>query len=93
MEKNAIQFVHVEKGKDAYRIIIDLRPFDNNERNVEVRTEGNTLIVSAAGERNSHSKEEIIKYSQAFDFTEDIDASGITKVREGNKYIITVPFD
>lgn len=93
MEKNAIQFVHVEKDKDAYRIIIDLRPFDNNEKNVEIRTEGNTLIVSAAGERNSHNKEEIIRYSQAFDFAEDIDASEITKVREGSKYIITVPFD
>lgn len=93
MERDASQFIHAEKTNDAYKIIIDLRPFDNNEKNIEVRTEGNTLIINAAGERNVRHKQEIIKYSQAFAFTEDIDTKNITKVREGNHYIITVPFD
>ena len=88
-----IQFVHVEKTEDAYKIIIDLRPFDNNEKNVEVRTEGNTVIINAAGEKNTRHKQEIMKYSQAFAFGEDINANNITKVREGDNYIITVPFD
>lgn len=34
-----------------------------------------------------------MKYSQAFAFGEDINANNITKVREGDNYIITVPFD
>ena len=93
MEKHTAQFVHVEKNDDTYKIIIDLRPFDNNEKNVEVRTEGNTVIINAAGEKNTRSKHEIMKYSQAFAFGEDIDTNNITKVREGSNYIITVPFD
>ncbi|CDE60735.1 unknown [Fusobacterium sp. CAG:439] len=93
MERHAAQFVHVEKTEDAYKIIIDLRPFDNNEKNVEVRTEGNTVIINAAGEKNTRHKQEIMKYSQAFAFGEDINANNITKVREGDNYIITVPFD
>ena len=93
MERKAAQFIHVEKTPDAYKIIIDLKPFDDNEKNVEVKTEGNTLIINAAGERNSHNKQEILRYSQAFAFGEDINTSEITKVREGNNYIITVPFE
>lgn len=93
MDKATAQFVHVEKMDDAYKIIIDLRPFENDEKNVELKTQGNTVIINAAAEKNKHHKNEIIKYSQAFAFGEDIDADNITKVREGNNYIITVPFD
>ena len=93
LAKTASQFVHVEKNADAYKIIIDLRPFDNDERNVEVKTQGNTLIINAAGERNSNHREEVLKYSQAFAFPEHIDTDEITKVREGHNYIITVPYE
>lgn len=91
LAKQASQFVHVEKMADAYKIIIDLRPFDNNEKNVEIKTDGNTLIINAAGEKNSKNHEEILKYTQAFSFSEDIDVDEITKVREGYHYVITVP--
>lgn len=87
------QFFHIEKTPDAYKIIIDLVSFDNNEKNVEIRTEGHTLIINAAGEKTSRHKQEIVKFSQAFAFGDDVDMSGITKVREGNHYIISVPFD
>lgn len=93
LAKTTSQFVHVEKNADSYKIILDLRPFDNDEKNVEVRTQGNTLIINAAGERNLHNHEEVFKYSQAFAFPEHIDTDEITKVREGNNYIITIPFD
>ena len=93
MNRNAAQFIHVEKDADAYRIIIDLRPFDNDEKNVEIKTQGNTLIINAAGERNTHRKTEIVKYSQMLSFGEDAELNEMTKVREGDKYIITIPVD
>ena len=93
MARDTAHFVHVEKTKDAYRIVIDLRPFDNDEKNVEVRTNGNSVIINAAGERNAHNRQEILRYSQTFDFSEDIDTSNITKIRQGNSYIINVPFE
>lgn len=92
-DKHVAQFVHVEKLPDAYRFIIDLRPFDGNEKNVEVRAEGKNLVINAAGEKNSHNKEQILRYNQTFAFGEDINPNNITKVREGNNYIITVPTD
>ncbi len=91
--KNTAQFIHVEKTPDNYKIIIDLSPFDNNEKNVEVNTDGNTLIINAAGENASKHKKEILRYSQAFNFGEDIDTQNITKIRQGDEYVITVPFN
>ncbi len=93
LEKQAANFIHVEQTPDAYRIVIDLRPFDNDEKNIEVKANDNTLTINAAGERTNRNKQEIIRYSQTFAFGEKIDADDITKTREGNNYIITVPFD
>lgn len=91
--KTVSDFIHVEKTPDSYKIVIDLKPFDNNEKNVEVKTEGNTIIINAAGEKNKHNKTEIIRFSQAFNFGDDVDVENMTKIREGNKYIINIPLD
>lgn len=86
-------FIKVDKDKDAYRIVIDLRPFDNDEKNVEISTNGNTVLINATGTKNSHKGREIMRYSQAFDFGENINSQNITRVRQGNEYIITIPLD
>lgn len=93
MAKSTAQFVSIERMPDAYRFVIDLRPFGDDEKNVEIRTQGNNLTINAAGERNSRNKEELVKYSQSFAFTENVNMDEITKVREGHNYIITIPID
>ena len=93
MDEKISGFIHVEKTKDDYKIIIDLKPFDNNEKNVEISTSGNILSINAAGEKNTKNKTEVLKYNQNFTFGDDVDLNNISKVREGNKYIITVPIE
>ena len=87
------QIVHIEKLDDFYKIIIDLKPFDNNEKNVEIKTEGDTLTIHAAGENTKHNRNAILNFSQSFRFPEDVDLTRIAKTREGHNYIITVPID
>lgn len=93
MLQNSAPFIHVDRTKDTYKIVIDLRPFDNNENNVEVKSNGNTVTINAVGEKNSRNGQKIMRYSQTFAFGEQIDTDDITKVRQGNEYIITIPFD
>lgn len=93
LNKSSSQFIRVEKLSNAYRIVIDLRPFDNDERNVEIKAEGNTLIINVAGAKTVRNKQEVIKYSQAIAFGEKINTDEITKVKQGYNYIITIPFD
>lgn len=92
-ERKAANFIRVEKNSDNYKIIIDLTPFDNNEKNVEVVANGNVLTVTAAGEAKKHGHEMITRVSQNFMFDEDVDLSKINKIREGNEYIICVPIE
>lgn len=92
-QRKAENFIRVEKNPDNYKIIIDLRPFDNDEKNVEVTANGNVLTVTAAGETKKHGHEMITKVSQNFMFDENVDLSKINKIREGNDYIIFVPVE
>ena len=92
-EKRVEHFIKVEKTPQNYKVVIDLKPFDNNEKNVEVLTDGNSLTINAAGEREKHGHNEIIKLSQTFSFDDDVDLSKINKIREGNEYIIVVPIE
>lgn len=93
MERGIKHFVRVEQTPENYKIIIDLKPFDDNEKNVEVTTSGNSLTINAAGEREKHGHNEIIRLSQTFSFDEDVDLSKINKIREGNQYIIVIPVE
>ena len=91
LEHKASEIVHIEKSDDAYKIIINLKPFDNDEKNVEVTTDGNKLTVNAAGETRKRNKNAIIRFSQSFIFPEEANLSEISKFKDGDKYFIVVP--
>ena len=84
-------YINLEKKNDTYEITVNLRPFDNNEKNVEVTTDDNTLTVTAAGEKTSRRHDRMIKVIQQYNFDDEADFDNITKTRKGDKYIITIP--
>ena len=92
-EKRTERFIRAEKDDDNYKIIIDLKPFDNDEKNVEVTTNGNVLTINAAGAVKKHGREHILRVSQSYSFNDDVDLSKLTKIREGNEYIIYIPIE
>lgn len=91
LEHKAGQIVHIEKGDDAYKIIINLKPFDNNEKNVEVSADNKTLTINAAGETKKHNKDAIVRFTQSFIFPDNAELGEMSKFKEGDKYIIIVP--
>ena len=92
-EEKVNKIIHVEKTSDAYKIVIDLKPFDNNEKNVEVKTEDNKLTINAAGELKKHNKEKIIRFTQTFIFPDDAKLDEMSKFKDGNDYFIIIPID
>lgn len=90
-EHKANQIVHVEKSSDAYKIIVNLKPFDNNEKNIKVSTEDSKLTINAAGETKKHNKEAIVRFTQSFIFPEDAALTKLSKFKDGDRYIIVVP--
>lgn len=93
IERKAGEIVHIEKTDDAYKIIINLKPFDNNEKNIEVTREGNKLTINAAGETKKHNKNAIIRFTQSFIFPDEAELGEMSKFKDGDKYIIVVPLD
>lgn len=90
-EEKADKLVHIEKGINAYKVIVNLKAFDNNEKNVETSVNGNSLTVTAAGV--NPKKDDVIRISETYDFGNNVDLKELTKQREGDKYIITIPID
>ncbi len=93
LEHKAGQILHIEKDKNSYKIVIDLKPFDNDEKNVEVTTDNKTLTIVAAGETKKHNKEELIRFTQSFIFPDNANLEDIHKFKDGKKYVIVVPID
>ena len=88
----APMLVNLVKEEGEYKIIVDLKPLDNNENNVNVKLEDNMVTVSGRVEKNGKKGEQIMNFSQSFYLDENLEADKITKVKKGNKYIITIPF-
>ena len=93
IEKEIQKYIKVERNPHNYKIFIDLKPFDNNEKNIEVTTEGNSLTINAAGENKKHGRNEIVRISQTYSFNEDVELDKINKIREGNEYVIVIPIE
>ena len=83
--------IHFEKTKDYYKIIIDLRAFDNNENNVQVLTNGNILTIRGRSIRKSKNNEQISEFQQNYMFGENVKLKDLTKETDGNYYVVTIP--
>lgn len=81
------------KEPDAYRITLDLKALNNDEKNVNVELKDNILSISGAADKKDKHKERSINFSQSFYLDGNLKNDGITKEKDGDKYIITVPYE
>ena len=83
--------VIVERDDDDYKIIVDLRAFDNNEKNVKFNLNNNMATVSASIEKEKRHEDSIVEFSQTFYLNGNLDKKNIKKEKERDKYVITIP--
>ena len=91
--KMAPMLVNLVKENDEYRVIVDLKPLGNNEKNVTVKLDDNIVTVSGTMDKKDGHGEKMMNFSQAYYLDEKLNADKMTKERKGNKYIITIPFE
>ena len=53
--REAANVIHLEQTKDYYKILIDLRAFDNNANNVQVTSNGNILTIHGRSIKNQNT--------------------------------------
>ena len=91
--RKAANIIHLEQMGDVYKIIIDLRAFDNNENNVQVSSNGNILTINGRSIRKSKYNEQISEFQQNYMFGNNVKLNDLTKETNGNYYVITIPID
>lgn len=91
LAKKAGNIIHIQQLGHVYKIVIDLRAFDNNENNVQVTTNGNILTIAGRSIRKSKNNEQISEFQQNYMFGENVRLNDLTKETNGNYYIITIP--
>ena len=87
----ASNVIHLEQGKNAYTILIDLRAFDNDENNVKVGSNGNILTINGQTIKKSKRNQQISEFQQSYMFGDNVNLKEMTKEVKGHFYIITIP--
>ena len=85
--------IHLEQGQDEYKIMIDLRAFDNNENNIQVLTNGNTLTINGRSIRKSKYDEQISEFQQSYLFGSNVKLFNLEKETKGHYLIISIPIN
>ena len=91
--KMSPMLVNLVKEANEYKVIVDLKPLGNNEKNVDVKLENNIVTVSGDMEKKELRGEKIMNFSQSFYLDEKLMLNKVIKERKGNKYIVTIPFE
>lgn len=91
--KNAknMNIIHLKKEDDEYKVFIDLKAFDNNDKNVNVTTNGNILTINGRSVKKTKNNEQISEFQQNYMFGDNVKLEELTKETEGNYYVIKIP--
>ncbi len=76
---------------DEFKVIVGLKPFQNDENKVNYNIRGRKLTVFGDSHINDNGYEEDVSFSQDFILPKNADTANIIKQRRGNKLVISVP--
>lgn len=93
LQERANHIIRLEQDDAAYKVLVDLVPLNDSEKNVEVKTNGNILTVKAAGIHGLGNRKSLVEFTQSYMFGDNVDLSKLTKERKGDMYIITIPME
>ena len=83
--------IHLEESDNEYKIMIDLRAFDNNKNNIQVKHNGNLLTIKGRSITKRHHNQQISEFQQSYMFENNVNLREMTKEVEGNYMVIKIP--
>ena len=91
--KTRPMIVNLVKENNEYKVIVDLTPFDGDEKGINVTAENKILTVTGELDKKSFGNERIINFAQSYYLDDYLMIDKMTKEKKGNKYIFTIPYD
>ena len=83
--------IKTDIDNDKYDVIINLKPFQNDESRINYNIQGKKLTVFGKSEIKEKNRSENIAFTQDFLLPENADTMNIQKQKDGNKLVISVP--
>ena len=80
-----------QETKDLYKIIVDLKPFNKDMGNVNVKVRGNMITISAKYKSNAKNQLSSSQFYQTLTMPMKINSSAIKKHKEGDSLVIVIP--
>ena len=84
--------VNLVKEPNEYKVIVDLEQLDGDEKAVNITVNGDELTIKGQLDKKIRNSEKIINFTQTYYLDEKLEENKIIKERQGNKYIVTIPF-
>ena len=86
--------VAISEEDDGYKVVINLKPFGNTAKNIDVNVEnGNLLKINASKDVKKGDKENMMSMQQAFLLENNVDFNKMTKDEEKDKLVINLPYE
>lgn len=83
--------IQTEYDDNKFNVIVGLKEFQNDENKIKYTVKGRKLTVFGNNEVKDKDFEHDISFSQDFVLPENADTTNISKIKDGNKVIISVP--
>ena len=83
--------VKSEIEDNTFKVIVGLKPFQNDENKINYNVTQRKLTVFGNSRVNDKNRHEDISFTQDFILPENADIANISKTKDGNKLVISVP--
>lgn len=83
--------IKTEYDDDKFNIIVCLKPFRGDESKVNYNVDGRKITVFGSSQHKEDGYEQDIQFSQDYILPKNSDIANITKEKDGNRLIISVP--
>lgn len=83
--------IKTEELKDKYRITVDLKPFNNDEKNVDLSVKDNTISISANYQSKAKNDFNSSHFYQSLTLPEKLNVKDIKQEKKDSNLIITIP--
>lgn len=87
------QTVSVEENLENYKIYIDLRRFNNNDKNINLLIKPHTVKITGKAEIKNPNEQSSFNFSQNLTLERKIDVGDVSKQVMGHKLIVTLPIE
>lgn len=93
VEKNSPAPVKIEQNDKEAIVTVDLKKFDNNEDNINIKIEDNGIKIDGKVKKESKNGISESSFVQNVIFPNKFEKDKIQKNKKGNKLTITLPFE